>query len=255
MSEQTHFLELYMNIEQALQRLFTLPNHKLILQGTSHWICIRSYTPASRMLFEVCSNKNLPVDQRLSDAQIHQLFDLELKPRRQGYSIGKLFTVSNVDSLTELHSLIKAICDTVFQVDASTLSLTLTDSPPSQLYNRSLLGQMKQLARSKEHQLRLKMYTTLIDATLLALVNDDGKLKKCDTIGNFDCFGAFTDEKHALQYDPRGLNLIALPMLQILKMAVEQNAGSLWLNPRGETRGELYKTELDGLWSRVKRLL
>jgi hypothetical protein len=27
------------------------------------------------------------------------------------------------------------------------------------------------------------------------------------------------------------------------------------LNPKGETRGELYKTELEGLWSRVKRLM
>ena len=56
---------------------------------------------------------------------------------------------------------------------------------------------MKELARNKDHQLRLKMYTTLLDATLIALVNEDGSLRKCDTIVNFDCFGAFTDEKHA----------------------------------------------------------
>lgn len=255
MSEETFLLELYMNIEQALQRLFTLPNHKLILQGQPYWICIRSYTPSNRMLFEVSSNKNLPTDQRWSESQTQLLFDLGLKPRRQGYSIGKLFTLADADSLLELQALIDHICEMVFYVSASTLSLTLTESPPTQLYNRILVGQMKQLARSKEHQLRLQMYTTLIDATLLALVDGNGQLKKCDTIGNFDCFGAFTDEKHALQYDPRGLELTALPMLQIIKMAVEQNAGSLWLNPRGETRGELYKTELDGLWSRVKRLL
>ena len=44
------------------------------------------------------------------------------------------------------------------------------------------MGQMKQLARNKDHQLRLQMYTTLLDATLIALVNDDGSLRKCDTI-------------------------------------------------------------------------
>ena len=114
---------------------------------------------------------------------------------------------------------------------------------------------MKQLARNKDHQLRLQMYTTLLDATLIALVNDDGSLQKCDTIVNLDCFGAFTDEKHALQYNPRGQHLQKMPMLLILKKAVEQNAGSLWLNPKGETRGELYKSELDSLWSRVKRFV
>ena len=110
--------------------------------------------------------------------------------------------------------------------------LTIVPSPSLQIFNRILVGQMKQLARNKEHQLRLQMYTTLIDATVIALVNDDGSLQKCDTIVNLDCFGVFTDEKHALQYDPRGQHLQEMPMLQVLKKAIEQSAGSLWLNPK-----------------------
>ena len=128
MSEVTHYLEFHMNIELALQRLFTLPNHKLILEGSPYWVCIRSYTPSNRMLFEVCSNKNLPADQRLSDAQIQMLLELGLKQRRQGYSIGKLCTFADADSLSELQSLIQQVCETVFGVPVSTLSLRLTVS-------------------------------------------------------------------------------------------------------------------------------
>jgi hypothetical protein len=90
---------------------------------------------------------------------------------------------------------------------------------------------------------------------LIALVDENGALEKCDSISNFDCFGVFTDEKHALQYDPRGQGLKKMPFLNVIQLAVQQNAGSLWINPKGETRGELYKNELDSLWSRVKRLL
>ena len=139
----------------------------------------------------------------MTQTQLDQAVALTLKERRQGYSIGKLYTMTDV---TEVESLVATIEQvfSIFGVEMSTLSCTMVPSPSFQIYNRTLLGQMKQLARNKDHQLRLQMYTTLIDATLIALVNDDGSLKKCDTIVNFDCFGAFTDEKHALQYDPRG---------------------------------------------------
>ena len=182
------------------------------------------------------------------------MFALTLKERRQGYSIGKLYTMTDTTELEPLSTTIEQIFS-IFGVEMSTLSCTMVPSPSFQIYNRTLVGQMKQLARNKDHQLRLQMYTTLLDSTLIALVNDDGSLKKCDTIVNFDCFGAFTDEKHALQYNPRGQHLQEMSMLHILKKAVAQNAGSLWLNPKGETRGELYKSELDSLWSALNEFV
>ena len=237
-----------------LQTLFVTPDHRIIFEAEPFWVTIRSYRPSSRMLLEVSSNKNLNTEHQLTQTQLDQLFALSLNPRRQGYSIGKLYTLNEASELEPLSNTIKQIFS-VFGVEMSTITCTMVGSPSFQIYNRTLVAQMKQLARNKDHQLRLQMYTTLIDATLIALVNEDGSLKKCDTIVNFDCFGAFTDEKHALQYNPRGQHLEEMSMLHILQKAVAQNAGSLWLNPKGETRGELYKSELDSLWSRVKRFV
>ena len=113
---------------------------------------------------------------------------------------------------------------------------------------------MKESARNKDHQLRLQLYTIFIDSTFIALSEVDGTLIQCDTISGLPCFGVFTDDKHALQYDPRGLNLVEMSALQVIQQCIIQGAGSLWLNPKGETRGELYKNELEELWRRTRRL-
>ena len=243
-----------MTLQPHLEALFTLPEHRLLMESSHHWVSIRSFQPASRMLLEISCNKNLDKEHQLTDEQLENLYALDLKERRQGYSFGKLYTFQSIDNLVSLAQTVDTVFS-IFGVDPNTLSIQIVPSPSFQVFNRTLVGQMKQLARSKDHQLRLNMYTTLLDATLIALVNEDGTLQKCDTIVSLDCFGAFTDEKHALQYDPRGQNLKEMSMLHILKQAVAQNAGSLWLNPKGETRGELYKSELDSLWSRVKRFV
>lgn len=243
-----------MNPLSSLQTLFTMPEHRILFEATQYWVTVRSFRPASRMLVEVSCNKNLPKEQHLTPDQVDRLTALGLKGRRQGYSFGQLYTLSDPSELSVLSKTIEDVFS-VFGVDVMSISTAIVPSPSIKIFNRILVGQMKQLARDKDHQLRLQMYTTLIDATLIALVNDDGSLKKCDTIVNLDCFGAFTDEKHALQYNPRGQHLQEMSMLQILKRSIEQNAGSLWLNPKGETRGELYKTELDSLWARVKRFV
>ena len=244
-----------MNPLHNLQSLFKKPEHRVIFQAPHHWVSVRSFQPANRMLMEVCSNKNLPREHAISESQMEQLHSLGLGKRRQGYSLGKLYNIEDSDGLVDIANTINSVFTTVFETSPQNIQTTICPSPSIHLYNRILIGQMNKLARSKEHQLRLNLYTTLIDATLIALVDDNGALKKCDTISNFDCFGAFTDEKHALQYDPRGQGLKTMPMINIIQLAVQQNAGSLWLNPKGETRGELYKNELDSLWSRVKRLL
>jgi len=244
-----------MNPLPHLQSLFEQPEHRVIFQAKHNWVTVRSFQPANRMLLEVCSNKNLPREQELSTDQIDHLHSLGLGPRRQGYSIGQLYNVGDSDDLVDMANTINTIFTDVFKTAPEEIHTTIYPSPGIHLYNRILIGQMKKLARSKEHQLRLNLYTTLIDTTLIALIDEHGALKKCDSISNFDCFGVFTDEKHALQYDPRGQGLQEMSFLNVIQLAVQQNAGSLWINPKGETRGELYKNELDSLWSRVKRLL
>lgn len=252
----THLLlDTVMRFLAPLQKLFQQPEHRLTIESDVHWISIRSYQPANRMLLEISSNKNLPRDHHLTSKQLATLEQMDIKPRRQGYSLGRLYNFGDSQELETLSTVIETIFTDMFQVQLDTLQISLAPSPSIHLYNRELVGQMKKLARSKDHQLRLQMYTILIDANLIALIDDKGNLLPCDTIGNFSCFGAFTDEKHALQYDPRGRNLQPMSMLDILQKSISQNAGSLWLNPKGETRGELYKTELEGLWSRVKRLM
>ena len=114
-----------------------------------------------------------------------------------------------------------------------------------------LVAQMKQLARSKDHQLRLQMYTTLIDATLIALVNEDGSWKYLIPLSILIALGHSLMKNMLYNTTPRQ-HLEEMSMLHISK-AVAQNAGSLWLNPKGKLEENC--TKVDSLWSRVKRFV
>lgn len=242
-----------MPTEDLLQFLLTSPNHQLLLSSPPYWISLRTYTPANRMLMEVSSNKHLPDDATLSEKQTQQLDDLGFKSRRQGYSQGKLLSAVQATDIPSIVSEIATIFSNVFQ-STSPLNTTLRHTPSRQIFNRDLLAKMKESARNKDHQLRLQLYTIFIDSTFIALSEADGTLIQCDTISGFPCFGVFTDEKHAFQFDPRGLNMQEMSALQVIQQCILQGAGSLWLNPKGETRGELYKNELEELWRRTRRL-
>lgn len=242
-----------MTIESLLHNLLTSPNHQLLLSSSPYWLSLRTYTPANRMLMEVSSNKHLPDDAKLTDDQTQTLEQLGIQSRRQGYSQGKLLSAVQPTDIPNIASEIDSIFSDIFQSNHPIESV-LRHTPSRSIYNRDLLAKMKESARNKDHQLRLQLYTILIDATFIALSEEDGTLIQCDTISGFPCFGVFTDEKHAFQYDPRGLNLTEISALQVIQKCIAQGAGSLWLNPKGETRGELYKNEIEELWRRTRRL-
>ena len=241
-----------MSLSLILDELLTRTDHRLIIEASPYWITVRTYTPANRWLIEVCCNKNLSKDNQLTSIQQSALEELGYKSRRQGYSRGKLLTTVSPEQTPTLAKEFSIIFEQILQCQ-STPSHSVRPSPPIRIYNRELLAKMKESARSKEHSLRLQLYTLFIDSNFIALTDTDGTLLQCDRIQNLPCFGVFTDEKHALQFDPRANNLTILPAIEVIQRCILQGAGSLWIKPKGETRGELYKNELEGLWHRVRR--
>ncbi len=246
-------LEPHMSLSMVLVELLEQADHRLIIDSNPFWITVRTFTPSNRWLIEVSCNKNLHIDHKLSPEQEESLLNLGYKSRRQGYSIGKLLSSVSIDQIQHLALEIEHILGEIFSSPTQP-SFSVLHSPSILLYNRELLAKMKESARSKDHQLRLQLYTLFIDCQFIALTDSQNALLKCDTIQKLPCFGVFTDEKHALQYNPRGQNLSHLSALDVIQKCIIQGAGSLWINPKGETRGELYKNELDGLWQRIRRI-
>lgn len=240
------------DIATYISKLQEETDSRLIIQRGIHWIAIRNFVPKNRILIEISFHKNLPEDQQLSPAQLTFLEERSYKKRRSGHSIGKMLTLLSPEHEQEFISELEAILHNLDASSAISLEYRLHRKIKFSLQNRPLIQAMTTVARNKEHSLRIKMYQALLNSTLLVLI-DNQKLISCDTIGNMPSFTAFTDEKNALLYDPRGEHLVEDYAFNIIDKVLNQGGGSLIINPRGEPRGELYKTELTSLLKAVRR--
>jgi hypothetical protein len=239
------------DIANYLSQLQEETDSRLIIENGIHWISVRNFTPQNRLLIECSFHKNLPNEQQITKTQLLFLESLGYKKRRSGHSIGKMLTLSSVqheqEFITELENIFIG-----FNPNLSDFSFRINREIKFSLQNRALLKAMTTVARNKEHSNRLLLYQELLNSRLLMLIKDDN-LIPCDTIGNMPSFTAFTDEKNALLYDPRGENLVEDYAFVIIEKALEQGGGSLIINPRGEPRGELYKTELSSLMKAIRK--
>lgn len=251
-----HFLSIFRekmsNIATYLSRLQEETNSRLIIEKGIHWIAVRNFIPKNRLLIEISFHKNLPKEQQLSNFQIQFLEKLGYKKRRTGHSIGKMLTLSSAEHEQEFILELKNIFQELNPSFSYPSIFRLHRNIKFTLQNRQLLRAMTTIARNKEHSLRIQFYQEFINSRLLVLIADQ-KLLPCDTIGNMPSFTAFTDEKNALLYDPRGENLVEDYAFSIIQKVLEQGGGSLIINPRGEPRGELYKTELTSLVNAIKK--
>ena len=240
------------NIAAYISKLQEETDSRLIIQRGIYWIAVRNFVPKNRVLIEVSYHKNLPETHPLSAEQIDFLKARGYKPRRSKHSIGRMLTISSAAHEQDFIAELEAIFATLDPDTTEQMSFRIHRKVKFTLQNRPLLRAMTDLARSKEHALRIKLYQALLNSQLLVLI-DDQKLIPCDTIGTMPSFAAFTDEKNALLYDPRGENLTEDYAFNVIEKVLAQGGGSLIINPRGEPRGELYKTELTSLFKAVRR--
>ena len=236
-----------MNLFKYLEELKENPSSKLLIETPTHWMTLRTFNPSIRILIEVSCDSTLTVP--LSNKQQEQLAEHGYQSRRNGRSIGKLHTLQD---LTGLQNEITNVFQNIFEdFDPPTYSLSIQSDIT--LKNPELLQKMKIIANTKDHQKRIEFYQTLLNSEVITLQKDDGQFVVCDKIGAFDCFAMFTDEKQALLFDPRGSNLKVHYAFQAIDQALQQNVGSILINPKGEIRGELFRTELQSLMSVIRR--
>ena len=168
--------------------------------------------------------------------------------RKEGKSIGAITYLNNEEDIQRIARDIDRIFLEIFNVEAESLSCVLTPNTRHDLNNRKLHRTMRETASSKEHSRRIALYQELINSQLLAYMSTDGNdFFPYGTIGPFVTFAAFTDDKYLKYFDPRGFSVKQMYAFELLPKLLEQNAGSLILNPTCDIRGELYKNELQSI--------
>jgi hypothetical protein len=240
-------------LRQHLERISAHTNSRLVIQCGVAWVVIHSFAPANRILVEISSNTYLPDEHRLTEHQLEQLQEWGYKVRRQGRSLGMMTYLAAEDDFLKMERDIKRIFTEVFTVPAA-YAFSFQENVKIDLQNNDLLNVMRNLGRDKKHENRISLYQELVNATLLVYVSEDLRsFQQYDTIGPFSTFAAFTDDKNHRQFDPRGCPVQLRHCYEFIPELVEQNAGSLIINPRGDVRGELYRNELQTIASALRR--
>ena len=141
----------------------------------------------------------------------------------------------------------------IFSSDLSSWSISVDSGHRQVLSNRAIGDQMRKLSKQRTHEARIELYKMLLNTELLLALDANGVPLVVDTIGKFPCYGLFTEARHLYHFDPRGLNIqrdygsTLFPILNALE------PGSVFLNPKCELRGELYRNEIESLANAVRR--
>jgi len=246
-------IELTNQIKLGIEQLIEMPNSRVLLSSKDcGWAVVHSYEISNRLLCEFPSNKLLEPNNTLNEEQEQALIALGYTSRRSKRCFGKM---SSATSSEDIQNIAKQIVEgmMVFSTELSTWSIRVDKEHRQILSNRAVGDQMRKLSKHRTHEARIELYKMLLNAELLLALDGNGVPLVVDTIGKFPCYGLFTEARHLYHFDPRGLNIqrdygsSLFPILNALA------PGSVFLNPKCELRGELYRNEIESLAQAVRR--
>ena len=236
------------DIKHLLYKLSQQPYARLVIQVEHAWIVLSSFSPASRILFEIASNVHLPKENHLTEEQLQTLNSWGYTKRRKSNTIGTIVYLSNDSDIQRIQQDIKRIFTEIFLLSSTEYQLSFQMDVKHDLSNSKLHSIMKKIAIDKQHSNRITLYQTLLNSQLLVYMTEDKtSFHPYDTIGTFLTYAAFTDDKYIKQLDPRGCPVQIWYAYQFIPELLQKNAGSLILNPKGDVRGELYRNELQSI--------
>ena len=240
----------YTSIQDNLQQLIKTPDSRVLISSSKGWIVIHSFDISTRILCEIASNHHLHTDLHLDASTIQIFEDKKYITRREGTSRGKLLTLNDTmhsDFIEEL--LFIARC---YESDMMQWNISFTPSCRHNLKNPKISGQMRILSQKRDQSSRIQLYQLLLNAELLFHVHNN-KPKSIGTIGKFDSFALFTEDKFYYHYDPTGIEVVRQYGYEIFQILSDVNAGSVWINPKCLVGGELYQNEIEMLAKAVYR--
>lgn len=221
--------------------------NRLVLTSGDIWLALSGEKGGTAVTCEAVTDDHLPGSDKLTAQQRQSLMAAGFTPIKHSSRLQRRYDLEGQSRPGEVAAALTGLLQEVYGV--STWTLTATTSSAHEETNPQVIRQMRQLSRSRSHQDRVNLYRSLLRATLLVPV-ESAQSQKPAVIGDisgFEVFGAFTDQKSALYYDPRGVPLRAVGGRELFPMLMKLRAGSLRLNPGAVVGGELYRNELESI--------
>ena len=234
------------------------PGERLVLSRGHAWFVVERGAEVGALRVEAAASKSLPKAHALSPERVGRLraagFAL---PRDGGRSLCRALAPTELEGgAAPLANSLMALFDAVYG-EAASGALRLERRPPGpmDLQNPDLIEAMTQAARAKDPAIaRGRLYSAVLAATLLLLVDEDGAPVEVDSLQGWPVFAAFTDWAALRRLDPRGPRYAREPSRVLFPRLANLRLGSVLINPAGPTGGELYRNEVQTIAGAVYRV-
>ena len=232
------------NLQNNVGLLTQHPDSRILLQSSKGWIVLHSFNISTRILCEIATDRHLDKEFHLTDEQIQHFTTYNYTTRREGSSRGKLLTLHEKNISDFCEEMLKIA--TCYDSDMENWTVVFTPGCRHNLKNTKITSQMRVLSKKRDYASRVELYQQLLNAELLLYVDNDSP-KVYGTIGKFNSYALFTEDKYYYHYDPRGVDVVRKYGHEIFYELHQLKAGSVWINPKGQVGGELYQNEIEML--------
>ena len=252
-------------IREALESLSAsrFPETRVLIeQGPVYLQFVREH--GGKTTLEAASSAELPPEFKLSTARANEMRKLGflknggrnwLRDLREDEHDG-LARCINVDPLVEHCA---DVLQRIYGADGE-IHVELIHARDEHPENEDLVSSMRQLARTRSGDARRRMYTELVNATLLIPVNPEApdeleggdEFLVTDTLDGHPVFLAFSDWDSLRRWNPRGWCYVPVHGSEFFELTLERDLGSVQINPNGEVGGELYRHEIEMLVEGVR---
>ncbi len=244
-------------LERALARLVEsggTGNHLVVTCGHAFFVCTAARGDRS-ILVEAAPSASLPKTHALSPADTHRIRAAGFALRPGSRCLGRNHPLDTEGSIENLAAEIERLFREVYRCEDTTLVLDEQPGDVDRTENPLLVDAMRTMAKSRDHSHRTALYRALLDATLFLHVtapNDPTPQAVGELVG-YDVFAAFTSVAAVRRFDPRRPPVVRLRGRELFPSLLNQNVGSILIDPRSEVGGELYRNELETLSDAVYR--
>jgi hypothetical protein len=154
---------------------------------------------------------------------------------------------------TDLTDQIEEILGRAYGVEVSDHCARTEHDDRAHPSNGDVIEAMRRLSTTRDHGDRLRLYNSLVNATLLVPFSPtadesmDGSDAWCELDGDRDkpVFAVFTDWDHLRMWSLRSTEYQPLHGAEFFEELMETPAVGLRINPRGDVGGELFRHEFE----------
>lgn len=242
----------------ALQGSRFAESQVLVEQGPVYLQFLRYH--GGEVLFETVASRFLPPELKLSTGRAAKLREFGFE-KKGSVNWQRAFSKSECNqwNVDELVGQCQEILTNIYASEGE-LNVHVNHIEEEHPENEELVDSMRAVASTRSGESRHRMYTELVNATLIIPIDpdagdeaDEGEdFLVTDTLDGHPVFLAFSDWESLRRWSPKGWSYMPMHGSEFFELALDRDLGSVQINPRGAVGGELYRHEVEMLVEGVR---